>query len=377
MSPEELTQSLKTEAGRLGFQLTGACPAASPAGFDHFSQWLDAGYAGEMRYLSDRKDAYQDLNLVMNGVESLLMLGMSYSSCPPQDPGPTEGRVSRYAWGTGDYHDLIHARLKELCKFARSLQGEPDRKVEVRGIIDTAPLLEREFAALAGLGWQAKNTMLINKSHGSWFFLAALLVNQPLAYDQPLETNHCGTCRACLDACPTDAFVAPHVLDATKCISYLTIEMRSAVEPELRTPMGDWMFGCDVCQDVCPWNRFALESTEPIFQPREGQNPLELCSLFELDDEGFRARFRKTPMWRSKRRGILRNAAIVLGNGGAVESVPALLLGLQDVEPLVRGASAWALGQVSDPRSKSALQSRLALESDDEVRAEIESALNS
>ncbi len=373
MLPEELTRSLKEEARRLGFQLSGACPAVTPVGYDHFSRWLEDGYAGEMLYLSERKAAYRDPGKVMQGVESLLMLGMSYHTQSPQIPRVSQGRISRYAWGAGDYHDLIHRRLKELCRFARSLSS--DAPIEVRGIIDTAPLLEREFAALAGLGWQAKNTMLINRSHGSWFFLAALLIDRPLAYDQPIETNHCGSCTACLDACPTDAFVGPHVLDATKCISYLTIEHRSSIPNALRSEMGDWMFGCDVCQEVCPWNRFAVESEESVFQPLDSQNPLELSELFDLDDETFRSRFRKTPLWRSKRRGILRNAAIVLGNQRDPSGVAALQKGLNDCEPLVRAASAWALGQIAVEVGTTALQNRLAIEEESEVLSELNQAL--
>jgi epoxyqueuosine reductase len=346
MSPEELTQSLKAESKRLGFQLSGACQTISPAGFDHFSSWLDAGYAGEMHYLSERQDAYRDPNLVLDGVESLLMLGMSYHTQDAELPSLGQGRISKYAWGGGDYHDLIHKRLKQLCRFARELPSENAKPIEVRGIIDTAPLLEREFAALAGLGWQAKNTMLISRDSGSYFFLAALLINQKLEYDSPITTNHCGSCTACLDACPTDAFVKPHVLDATKCISYLTIEHRTDIPESLRKGMADWVFGCDVCQEVCPWNRFATESDEPLFQPAESQNPLDLIPLFDLDDDAFRLRFRKTPMWRSKRRGMLRNAAIALGNQQSSDALPALRKGLQDQEPLIQEACQWAIGQI-------------------------------
>ena len=391
MTPRELTQSLKSKANQLGFELTGTCPAVSPTGFSKFSEWLDSGYAGEMAYLADRKEAYRHPSAVMEGVESLLMLGKSYFT---QQPSPTrhgEGRISRYAWGSGDYHDLIHARLKQLCQFTREL----DPKFVVRGVVDTAPLLEREFAALSGIGWQAKNTMLINPQMGSYFFLSALLINQPLEYDTPLEKGHCGTCTACIDACPTDAFVAPHRLDATKCISYLTIEHRSPIPNLLRSGIEDWMFGCDVCQDVCPWNRFSKRSPEPQFQPLPEHDPIQLCELFELTDESFRTRFRKTPLWRSKRRGILRNAAIVLGNSAAADSlttsrqataieapstiVQALAKGLNDEEPLVRGASAWGLGQFrilsSDTVAEQALQTRKQIEVDRSVLQEIDAAL--
>lgn len=375
MIPEELTQSLKAEAGRLGFQLSGACPAVTPRGFGHFSKWLEDGYAGEMLYLSERKAAYRDPNLVMEGVESLLMLGMSYHSRPPETPNAGQGRISRFAWGAGDYHDLIHRRLKELCRFARSLSKDDD-PIQVRGIIDTAPLLEREFAALAGMGWQAKNTMLISREHGSWFFLAALLIDRPLVYDQPIETNHCGSCTACLDACPTDAFDGPHVLDARKCISYLTIEHRSDIPQELRDGMGNWMFGCDICQEVCPWNRFAVESEESIFQPVDAHNPLNLIPLFDLDDDSFRIRFRKTPLWRSKRRGILRNAAIVLGNQKDAAATSALQKGLKDDEPMIRSACAWALGELGSQVEIDALRSQQQVEQNRDVLEELTLALS-
>jgi len=209
-------------------------------------------------------------------------------------------------------------------------------------------LLEREFAQLAGLGWIGKNTLLLNKSFGSWFFLAALLTDQELVYDEPHATDHCGTCRACLDACPTDAFPQPYVLDATKCISYLTIELREQIPETLRAGMGDWVFGCDVCQDVCPWNNRVPTTNEPAFAPRPDNNPLQLAALFYLSDGQFRDRFRKTPLWRPKRRGILRNAAIVLGNQRAQTAVPALTHGLEDPDPLVQDSCRWALQQISN-----------------------------
>jgi epoxyqueuosine reductase len=250
-------------------------------------------------------------------------------------------------------------------------------QAHVRGVVDTAPLLEREFAQLAGLGWTGKNTLLLNKEQGSWFFLAALLTDLELDYDQPHETDHCGTCRACLDACPTDAFVAPYVLDARRCISYLTIELRESIPTELRSSMGDWLFGCDVCQDVCPWNHKAPLSGESRFQPLAGMTTLDLIELFELDEAAFRARFRHTPLWRPRRRGLLRNAAIVLGNGRPPQAVGTLVRGLNDVEPLVRGACAWALGRFHVDRARQALQARLLGENDPEVRCEIEAAMGS
>jgi epoxyqueuosine reductase len=242
--------------------------------------------------------------------------------------------------------------------------------------VDTAPLLEREFAQLAGLGWIGKNTMLLNKQLGSWFFLAALLTDVELDYDSPHDTDHCGTCRACLDACPTQAFVAPHVLDARRCISYLT-KLKEPVPVGLRPGMGEWVFGCDVCQDVCPWNHHAPISNDEAWRPAEGRNPIDLRSLFWLDDAAFHAEFRHTPLWRPKRAGLLRNAAIVLGNHPHPDNVPALLRGLNDSEPVVRGAAAWALGRHQWDTSRSWLHEQLSHEKDEYVKGELVAALAS
>lgn len=366
-----LANAIKEAACALGFPLVGVTPAISPGGIDRFREWLAAGYAGEMRFLSERADAYAHPRSVMAGVRSLVLLAMPYRNESPQQVRAGEGRVSRYAWGTSDYHDIIHDRLKQLAAQVQTLAPG----ATVRGVVDTAPLLEREFAQLAGLGWIGKNTLLLNKEWGSWFFLAALLTDLQLDYDAPFTADHCGTCRACLDACPTGAFVAPQVLDASRCISYLTIELRGPVPHDLRPGIGDWLFGCDVCQDVCPWNNKTPLAPEPAFAPLENSNPLALGELLALDDDAFRARFRKTPLWRSKRRGLVRNAAIVLGNQRDVGSLPALVKGLHDVEPLIRGACAWALGKIGGDAAKAALNERLFVEVDATVRDEIALAL--
>jgi len=368
--PAALTAALKGEASRLGFAVAGACAAATPTGIDRFHEWLNAGYAGEMDYLARRAEAYRHPAGVLKGARSLFVLGFNYRTAEPRVAADGQGRVARYAWGA-DYHDLIHDRLKCLAEFLRRQMPE----AAVRGVVDTAPLLEREFAQLAGLGWIGKNTLLLNKQLGSWFFLAALLTDVELAYDEPHTTDHCGTCRACLDACPTQAFVAPYVLDARRCISYLTIELKGDVPAELRPMLGDWLFGCDICQDVCPWNQKAPLADEPTLAPARDMNPVELAGLFALDDEHFRRRFRHTPLWRPKRRGILRNAAIVLGNQRHPVALNALALGLTDDEPLVRAACAWALGQFDEPAAQAALCSRLPKETDLDVRGELIAAL--
>ncbi len=364
----QLTQSLKSEASALGFQVSGCAPAVTPGTLGQFQVWLQQQFHGEMEYLETRQQAYSHPNFVMEESVSVLMLAMPYQTRQPVTGRQLTGRIARYAWGQMDYHDLIHKRLKQLCKQIQVLL--PDART--RGIVDTAPLLEREFARTAGMGWAAKNTMLINKTIGSYFFIAAVLIDQPLEWDDAFESFHCGTCTACIDACPTDAFVAPHILDANKCISYLTIEHRSPIDVPLRKQMQNWILGCDICQEVCPWNRKAPLSTEPAFEPLPGHNPLDLPELFQLTDDEFRARFRKTPLWRPKRRGILRNAAIALGNGADPESIGALTRGINDEEPLVRGASAWALRQINHADATAALEARKKVESDGYVLSEIE-----
>ncbi len=365
MPATSLTTALKAEARRLGFDLAGVCPAVTPAGIGRFHEWLSAGYAGEMQYLGDRAEAYEHPRHVLDGVRSILVLALVYRTAEPAAPCAGEGRVSRYAWGV-DYHDLIRDRLNSLAEFLK--RESPGARV--RGVVDTAPLLEREFAQLAGLGWIGKNTLLLNKQLGSWFFLAALLTDIELDYDDPHDADHCGTCTACLDACPTGAFVQPYVLDARRCISYLTIELRGPIPAELRPGVDDWLFGCDICQDVCPWNHRPPQSSEAAFSPAPGTNHVDLAALFTLDDAAFRDRFRHTPLWRAKRRGLLRNAAIVLGNRPHPEAISALIRGLNDPEPLVRGASVWALRRSNDSRAAAALASRRRIESDAEVLQE-------
>ncbi|HZN33388.1 MAG TPA: tRNA epoxyqueuosine(34) reductase QueG [Pirellulaceae bacterium] len=371
LPPAILTDELRRRARRLGFALVGVCPAVAPSGVSRLNEWLERGYAGEMDYLVARQEAYEHPRHVLDGVRSIVMLGLPYETEAPQQPRAGQGRISRYAFGSGDYHDVIHDKLRLLIAALREIAPG----AAARGVVDTAPLLEREFAQLAGLGWIGKHTLLINKPAGSYFFLAALLTDQELIADEPFAADHCGTCRACLDACPTGAFPQPYVLDATRCISYLTIELRGPIPAGLRAGIGDWVFGCDVCQEVCPWNHRPQSASEPAFQPAEDANPVDLIALLELDDEGFRRRFRHTPLWRARRRGILRNAAIVLGNQRADSAAAALIRALEDAEPLVRGAAAWALGRIGGEAARQALAERAALEPAGDVRREIEAAL--
>jgi epoxyqueuosine reductase len=366
--PELLTIEIKEAALRAGFDRAGVAAAVAAPTYPHLVDWITAGFAGGMDYIPRRQRAYEHPRHLLDGCRSVVMLAANYRTGEPPRVAPGQGRVSRYCWGSADYHDVLRRRLDVLAtEVERLVPG-----ARTRGVVDTAPLLERDFARLAGLGWFGKNTMLLGKSIGSWFFLAALLVDLELAADPPHTSSHCGTCTACLDACPTDAFPSPGVLDARRCISYLTIELRGRIPRELRPGVGDWLFGCDVCQEVCPWNRKAPTTDEPAFQPRADLTPVDAIELLSLDEAGFRERFRKTPMWRAKRPGLLRNAAIVLGNAGDSRAVPALIGALNDPEPVIRGAAAWSLGELGTEAARSALQSRFEIETDADVRDEIE-----
>ncbi|MEZ6136105.1 MAG: tRNA epoxyqueuosine(34) reductase QueG [Pirellulaceae bacterium] len=344
---KQLSEQLKLQAQELGFTLTGITPAAAPARLAQLHQWLEAGYAGQMQYIEARREAYCHPTHVLDGCRSLLMLAMPYLTRDDDksvsDSVVGQARVARYANGEVDYHDVIHTRLKALKAWL--LQRQP--AALVRGVVDTAPLLEREFAALAGLGWIGKNTLLLNRRYGSYFFLAALLTDLELTADEPYASDHCGTCTACLDQCPTNAFPAAYVLDANRCISYLTIEHRADIPDELAQQLGDWAFGCDVCQEVCPWNRKAEVGVEVVFATRKELESLDVIEILNLDELGFRNRFRHTPLWRSKRRGLLRNAILVAGNQRLQAARPALERLSTDTEPLIQAAATWALCRIT------------------------------
>lgn len=344
-SDPRLKERLKARAQELGFSLSGVAPAAVADGFGRYQEWLGRGFAGEMDYLHAQGPARRHPRSVLESARSVVMLGMEYggsdwSHGTHESYENNRGRVAAYAAGP-DYHRFVWDRLNALADW---LMGEVPGST-AHGVTDTAPLLERDFARRAGLGWVGKNTMLINPERGSFFFLAALLTDLELPVDEPFAGSHCGTCTACLDACPTRAFPEPSVLDATRCISYLTIELRGPVPDELREPVGNRLFGCDVCQDVCPWNRRA--SAGPAAFPRDpAMQWLDPVELLGLDADAFRERFKKTSLWRARRAGVLRNAAIVLGNGGDERALPALERAMNDPEEVVREAAAWAVARI-------------------------------
>jgi epoxyqueuosine reductase len=341
---DSLETRLKYRAHELGFALVGIAPATAADGFVHLQTWLANGFAGEMGYMQRHAEARRHPSSILPEVRTVVMLAMTYVAPPAEAPLPPHaGKVARYA-RSEDYHDVLRRQLKALLAWLQ--QELPNGRG--RAVVDTAPLLERDFARRAGLGWIGKNTMLIHPGLGSYFLLGALLLDHALVADSPFVTNHCGTCTACLRACPTDAFPAAGQLDARRCISYLTIELRDSIPDELRTPMGEWVFGCDVCQEVCPWNRKA--PAEGALPTRTDLEALDLIELLGMSEADFHTRFHGTALSRPRRAGLLRNAAIVLGNRGDRAALPALRRVAEHQEPLIREAAQWAIAQIESRR---------------------------
>jgi len=368
-----LSSQIKQEAQQLGFELVGISPLKAPPHEQSFAEWLRQGLAGELGYMKRTEALRREPRELVPWAASIISVGLNYYTAFPRQPlsSETTGGISRYAWGD-DYHEVIKAKLASLLERIKQLADAP---VQGRVFVDAGPVLERDFAGVAGLGWIGKNTHLISPKKGSWFFLGELFVDLPLAYDRPMR-DRCGKCDLCLKACPTNAFVGPYILDARRCISYLTIELKGWMPRHLRPLVGNHIFGCDICQEVCPYNVKARETAENAFGPRAGLCAPQLIPLLSLSAEEFRQRFRGSPILRAKRRGFLRNVAVALGNIGSVEAVPALIHALDDDEPLVRGHVAWALGQIGSVSALEALQRRLQLETDPAVRAEIDAAIN-
>ncbi|HEV8640471.1 MAG TPA: tRNA epoxyqueuosine(34) reductase QueG [Methylomirabilota bacterium] len=333
-----LTQAVTARARELGFDRVAVGPAAPPEHAAAFDRWLDAGHAGTMDYLARTRAERVDPSRLLPGARSIVAVALNYNPAPGSATDDWRP-VARYARGR-DYHDVIRPRLRALAAFIDEAAGPGIRS---RVAVDTSAVLERDLAAQAGLGWIGKNTNLLSPELGSYFFIGIVLTTATLDAEAR-QPDRCGACTACLDACPTRAFVAPYVLDASRCISYLTIEHRGDIAPELAPAVGDWVFGCDVCQEVCPWNRKAPPTREPALAASAPLGPLE--ALLALDDDAFRARFRGSAISRAKRRGLVRNAAVALGNRRASEARPALRRLLDDDDPVARRAAAWALERI-------------------------------
>lgn len=309
LGPTTMEDLIKAQAYGLGFDLVGIARLGPVETAAAFGEWLASGYAGEMDYLARGAEKRADTRLPVPGAKSAIVVALDYGGREPSGP------VARYARGD-DYHDVMVARLRELHRYVDSVTG---RAIPGKAYVDTGPILERDLARRAGLGWFGKNTMLINPRLGSFFFLGELLLDLELQPDAPFEADRCGTCRRCLDACPTGAFIAPHVLDSTRCISYLTIELKGEIDDALKPTIGEHLYGCDVCQEVCPWNqRFARSVREEKFRARPavaGKDARSLArEMLSMSDDDFTVAFKKSPMKRAKLRGLKRNAAAVLSS---------------------------------------------------------------
>lgn len=339
-SLSEVKALLAVEARRLGFAHCGVTTADPATHRDFFRNWLAEGRHASMAWLERGAEKRCDLQLVLPGAQSLVVLATNYYQ---NEAAPAQGRVARYAWGK-DYHDVLEPRLRVLSDFL-TLRGGVQKHYT-----DTGPVLERDFAARAGIGWQGKSTMVLNRELGTWFFLSVVLTTLPLPPDAP-ATNHCGSCTRCIDACPTAAIIAPHQLDARRCLSYLTIENKGSIPVEFRKALGDRIYGCDECLDVCPWNRFAKVSSDVAFAMLPESRPENLRDYLAWEDNTFRRVFRGSPIKRIKRRGFLRNVCVALGNVGNQEDLPALALAVQDPEPLIAEHAEWAMQQISSRTS--------------------------
>jgi epoxyqueuosine reductase len=339
---------------------------------DSFAAWLRRGLGGEMGYLQRTEALRRDPRKLVPWAVSVVSVGMNYFTPHerPKAPAAARGWISRYAWGD-DYHDVMRQRLDALLDQIRSMCDGP---IEGRAFVDSGPVLERGIAGVAGIGWIGKNTQLISPQKGSWFFLGELFLDIDLEYDRPIR-DRCGRCALCLDACPTGAFVGPYILDARRCISYLTIELKGAIPEDLRPLIGNHIFGCDICQEVCPYNVKTEPTDDARFSPREGLYAPELIPLLSITEDEFRRRFKGSPLLRAKLRGFLRNVAVALGNLKSAEAVPALGRALADHDPLVRRHAAWALGEIATSEAFAVLTGSLSSEKDVDVREEISRAV--
>jgi epoxyqueuosine reductase len=388
VSTVHITEQITERAYALGFDLvrvTSAEPFMQTEAV--LKERIGAGLMDGLDWFTaERAEVSCSPRALAPNARSVLALGTFYLTDAPRDcstPGDPHGQVSAYAWGE-DYHEVLRKRLDQLAEYIRSLCPPGDEKTIV--FTDTGRMVDRAVAQRSGLGWYGKNTMILTKGWGSWVFLSEIVTSLELKPDAPVGAN-CGQCEVCLRACPTGAIVAPYVLDNRRCISYLTIELRGAIPLELRPLIGTHIFGCDICQEVCPVNqvvewrlrasgRLSSRGERLEFQPRAdvGSSPA-LLALLSLDEEGFRERFRHSPIKRAKRRGLLRNVCVALGNLGDPAAVPGLIEALGDADPLVRGHAAWALGRIGGEQARHALEAALACDADATVRAEARCAL--
>ena len=370
-----LTIAIKDKAMDLGFDLIGVSPIDSFPENQLYKEWLNKGFSGEMTYLERNPEKREDIQNILPGAKSVISCAMNYNTDYPysiEHADNTKGWISRYAWGD-DYHDTIKDKLQILMNYMCSASSD---EVVSKLYVDTGPVLERAYGKYAGVGWVGKNTCLINQEIGSWIFLGEIITNIELEYDAPVP-DRCGTCTRCIDACPTDAIIEPYILDSRLCISYLTIELKDKIPYELREEIQNNIYGCDICQDVCPWNKRAHISDKTEFEPREGLLNPDLSYLSSLSVDEFRKQFKGSPIKRTKRRGLLRNVMIATGRSGEPNFVPYITECLKDEEPLVRAHALWALWKIEGVTSKEILINRRDIENNSIVIDEIDRILSS
>ena len=346
---EDLKEKIKAKSRQMGFVLTGVTTPEPPPHYSTFEQWLAHGRHGTMGYLATERSRIRraDPREILPECKSILVLATPYGPSESREEGIRErGEVAAYARGD-DYHDVLPARMKQLVQFIEEQVGQP---VKNRWYTDTGPILERDLAQRAGIGWIGKNTCLIHPDHGSYFLLSEIFLDLNLEPDPPFVTDHCGTCTRCIEACPTDCILDDRTLDATRCISYLTIELKGDIPVELRDKIGNWAFGCDICQRVCPWNRFAGEG-DPAFEHK--RSDASLSEALTLSPQAFNQRFKNSPVQRAKRRGYLRNVAVALGNTGDMHVLPVLQNALNDEDGLVREHAKWAIEKITALQTES------------------------
>ena len=362
----KLTSIVKAAAEDAGFELCGIAPTGHAPELDHFPAWIAAGRAGEMKYMEAR-DQRGDLKRaslarVAPWARSVVVCAINYNAAQPYSTefadsyNASRGWISRYAWGHEDYHDAVLRRLRQVeVALRKAAEAEPSAEsaaeLITRSYVDTGPIVERVFAKYAGVGWIGKNTCIINQKKGSWLFLGVILTSLELEPDLPAP-DRCGTCTRCIEACPTNALIAPYQLDSNPCISYLTIEKRGEIPEELRAGMGRHVFGCDICQDVCPWNRKAPATSAPEFAPRPELVDPALDWLAEISEEEFRTAFRRSPVRRTKRSGLRRNAVIAAGNTGNRKFLPLLEKLASDKDEIVAESARWARRRILNPKEK-------------------------
>jgi len=335
-----LNDRIKHLAGEHGLDLIGVAKAEPGKYNKHLREWLDKGFEGEMAYMSNNVEKREDPRKLEPWAKTIICAAVNYSADAPYsiDPRPSnQGWIARYAWGD-DYHDAFK---KTLFGFADAMREDFGEDVQLKVCLDTAPILDRAYAAYSGIGWLGKNTCVIHRKLGSFIFLGEIVTNLELE-PTPAETDHCGTCTACIDACPTDAILEPYVLDSRRCISYLTIELRDNIPEEFREDMGTHIFGCDICQDVCPWNRKSPRTQRLEYQPRPGSVAPPIKELLEMSEEDFRQRFRKSPVKRAKYSGLMRNACVAAGNSGDASLISSLKKAAE-AAPIVAEHAEWAI----------------------------------